>query len=67
MILGFARQMQIKTPYCGERERFTQRGVTEQARIPDFIWATAGTICKGSYNFGIYDLSVTIIEDCLIK
>jgi len=25
------------------------------AGVPDFIWVTAGTICRGLYNFEIFD------------
>jgi len=39
---------------CG-RDSPRRGGVTQTGGIPDFIWATAGTICRGSYNFEIYN------------
>jgi len=38
---------------CGRDSR-RRGGVTKTGGIPDFIWATAGTICRGSYNFEIF-------------
>ncbi|MCE7898030.1 MAG: hypothetical protein DPW11_03580 [bacterium] len=37
------------------------RGVTKTGGITDFIGATAGTICKGSYNFEISDTIILIV------
>ncbi len=38
---------------CG-RDSPRRGGVTQTGGITDFIGATAGTICKGSYNFEIF-------------
>jgi hypothetical protein len=40
------------------------RGVTQTGGITDFIGATAGTFCKGSYNFEIFGHNHL---DCVIK
>jgi len=48
---------------CG-RDSPRRGGVTETGGITDFIGATAGTICRGSYNFEIFGHNHL---DCVIK
>ena len=54
VFLGLARGGTDKNSILWRAGEIHARGVTEQACTTDFIGATAGTICRGSYNFGIF-------------
>ena len=53
VIFGFARQTQIKTPYCGERERLTPKARRKQAVSQILSGRRRAPFAECSYNFGI--------------